>query len=526
MNRIVEPGNSLAPLARTAAALHELTVQPVILVDDSGTRLWPLSRERNPKQLIGLRGDQSLLEATLRRLDDAFDLAAHDAARTTPPAAPLVVCCEELRLATLERVEQYRKPVRMLFEPVPRNTAPALSVAALAARASAVAGDDPILVALPADHPIADYAAFGAALNEALAHASRGAIVTLGVPPLRAATGYSYIRTAAALGNRGARTIERFVEKPDAELAERYFASGEYWWNSGMFVVRASVWLDAIGLCRPLIAAACNDAFAGASIDDAGALHLARDAFASCPSDSVDSAVMERIGTDARLVGVTVPLDAGWPDVGASDSVWDASSKDGDGNVAHGRVMFDGSRDSFAHSDGRLVACVGVTSVLVVETAYAVLVAAKDRVQDVKAIVGRLKTQQLSEAGEHRKVVRPWGFCDSLEHGERFQVKRVVVKPGGRLSLQMHHHHAEHWVVVRGTALITRGDERFPLSENQSTFIPLGVMHRLENPGTTPLEIIEVHLGGYLGEDDIVRFDDQYGREQGNAHARQCSTDQ
>jgi mannose-1-phosphate guanylyltransferase / mannose-6-phosphate isomerase len=525
MNQIVEPGNPLAPQTGSTVALHELSVQPVILAGGSGTRLWPLSRERNPKQLIGLMGDESLLEATLRRLDDAFDSAAHDAARTTLPAIPLVVCCEELRLPTLERVEQYRKPVRMLLEPVARNTAPALTVAALAARASAAAGDDPILVALPADHLIADHAAFGAALNEALAHASRGAIVTLGVPPQRAATGYGYIRTAAAVGNQGARAIERFVEKPDAELAERYFASGEYWWNSGMFVVRASVWLDAIGLCRPLIAAACQDAFAGASVDAAGALHLARDAFAACPADSVDYAVMERIGSDARLVGVTVPLDAGWSDVGAWDSVWDASSKDGDGNVARGRVIFDGSRNSFAHSDGRLVACVGVSGMVVVETADAVLVVAKDRVQDVKTIVGRLKTQRDSEADEHRKVGRPWGFYDSLERGERFQVKHIVVKPGGRLSLQMHHHRAEHWIVVRGTALVTRGDEHFLLSENQSTFIALGVTHRLENPGKTPLEIIEVQSGGYLGEDDIVRFDDQYGRDEGSADARHGSSD-
>ncbi|MEM5292760.1 mannose-1-phosphate guanylyltransferase/mannose-6-phosphate isomerase [Burkholderia sp. JPY481] len=524
MNRIVEPGNPLAPRARSAAALHELTAQPVILVGGSGRRPWPPSRERNSRQLAGPMDDRSRLEATLRWLGDAFDSAAHDAARTTPCAAPLVVCREDLRLPTLERVEPYRKPARLLLEPMARNTAPALTVAALAARASAVAGDDPILVALPADHPSADHAAFGAALNEALAHASRGAIVAFGVPPQRAAIGYSYIRTDAPLGNRGARTIERFVEKPDAELAERYFAAGEYWWNSGMFVVRASVWLDAIGLCRPLIAAACKDAFAGASIDDAGALHLAHDAFAACPSDSVDHAVMERIGTDARLVGVTVPLGAGWPDVGAADPVWDASNKDSDGNVAHGRVMFDGSRDRFAHSDGRLIACVGVSGVVVVETADAVLLAAKDHVEDVKAIVAQLKTQQAGEADGYRKVARPWGFYDSLEHGERFQVKRFVVKPGGRLPLQRHHDHAEHWVVVRGTALVTRGIERFALSENQSTFIPLGVTHGLENPGKTPLEIIEVHSGGYLGEDDIVRFHERHGREQGSAHARQCSS--
>ncbi|MBB5424481.1 mannose-1-phosphate guanylyltransferase/mannose-6-phosphate isomerase [Paraburkholderia sp. JPY158] len=452
MNRIAEPGSPLAPQTRAAAALHELTVQPVILVGDSGTRAWPLSRERNPKQPVGLMNDQSLLEATARWLDDAFDSAAHDAARATPPAAPLVVCREELRLSAFERVRQSPKPARMLLEPMARNTAPALTVAALAARASAVAGDDPILVALPAAPLIADHAAFGAALNEALAHASRGAIVAFGVLPQHAATGYSYIRTDAPLGNRGARTIERFVERPDSELAERYLASGEYWWNSGMFAARASVWLDAIGLCRPLIAAACKDAFAGASIDDAGALCLAPAAFAACPSDSVDHAVMERIGTDARLLGVTVPLDAG------------------------------------------------------------------------KKIVGQLKTQQLGAADEHRKVARPWGLFDSLEQGERYQVKRIVVKPGECLSLQRHQHRAEHWVVVRGTALVTRGAERFALSENQSTFIPLGVAHGLENPGKTPLEIIEVHSGGYLGEDDIVRFGEQYGREQGSADARACSS--
>jgi mannose-1-phosphate guanylyltransferase/mannose-6-phosphate isomerase len=263
-----------------------------------------------------------------------------------------------------------------------------------------------------------------------------------------------------------------------------------------------------------VIAAACAPAFRQATADGDGALHLGRDAFAACPCDSIDYAVMERVATDARLVGVAVPLVAGWSDVGAWDSVWDASAKDGAGNVARGRVMFDGSTDSFAHSEGRLVACVGVSGVVVVETADAVLVAAKDRVQDVKAIVGRLKAQRSAEAQEHRKVGRPWGFYDSLDRGERFQVKRIVVKPGGRLSLQMHHHRAEHWIVVRGTAFITRGEERFLLTENQSTYIPLGVTHRLENPGKTSLEMIEVQSGGYLGEDDIVRIDDPYGDDQ------------
>ncbi|RKT27448.1 mannose-1-phosphate guanylyltransferase/mannose-6-phosphate isomerase [Paraburkholderia sp. RAU2J] len=521
MNRIVVPGNSFAPRVGASETTTRFSVQPAILAGGPGTRLWPLSRERNPKQLIDLIGDESLLEATLRRLDEAFVVAAHDISSVAAlaTATPLVLCCEELHQQTRERLEHCGQRVRMVLEPVPRDTAPALTIAALAARAAA-AGDDPIIVALPADHLIADHAAFGVALAEALAHAARGAIVTLGAPPRHAATGYGYIRTGMALGTHGARAIERFVEKPDAEeLAERYVASGEYWWNSGMFVVRASVWLAAIELCAPVIAAACADAFQQASVDDDGALHLGRDAFAACPCDSIDHAVMERVATDARFVGVTVPLVAGWSDVGAWDSVWDASAKDDAGNVARGRVMFDGSTDSFAHSEGRLVACVGVSGVVVVETADAVLVAAKDRVQDVKAIVDRLKAERSAEAQEHRKAGRPWGFSDSLDRGERFQVKRIVVKPGGRLSLQMHHHRAEHWIVVRGTAFVTRGEERFLLSENQSTYIPPGVTHQLENPGKTSLEMIEVQSGDYLGEDDIVRFDDPYGRDQAGTEA-------
>ncbi|MGF6771232.1 mannose-1-phosphate guanylyltransferase/mannose-6-phosphate isomerase [Paraburkholderia sp. GAS199] len=533
MNRIVEPGHPLTARDAAAGTSTRLSVQPVVLAGGSGTRLWPLSRERAPKQLIGLMGDESLLEATLSRLDAALGAAlaaapgsvashpqAASQARLAPDvAAPLLVCGEALRLQTRACLEQSGRAVRMVLEPVARNTAPALTVAAMAARAAAPEGDDPIIVALPADHLIADHAAFARALEEALEHASRGAIVTLGVPPQRAETGYGYIRTGIALGTQGARVIERFVEKPDTELARHYVESGEYWWNSGMFVVRASVWLAAIELCRPEIAAACANAFEQSSVDGDGALHLAHEAFAGCPSDSIDYAVMERVATDARLIGVAVPLVAGWSDVGAWDSVWEASDKDADGNVARGRVMFDGSTDSFAHSEGRLVACVGVSGVVVVETADAVLVAAKDRVQDVKAIVSRLKAGQDSEAQDHRKVGRPWGFYDSIERGERFQVKRIVVKPGARLSLQMHHHRAEHWIVVRGTALVTRGDASFLLSENESTYIPLGVTHRLENPGKTPLEIIEVQSGGYLGEDDIVRLDDQYGREQGKAGA-------
>jgi mannose-1-phosphate guanylyltransferase/mannose-6-phosphate isomerase len=510
MNDLVLP---LTLQASVAGAPACCIVQPVILAGGSGTRLWPLSREQYPKQLIGLIDDESLLEATLRRLDGAFaaEDTEPDAVRVVK-AAPIVVCSEDLRHLTSDQVAHCGKAGRIVLEPVARNTAPALTVAALAAQADAPTGQDPVLVVMPADHRIADRAALASALENAVNHAAEGALVTLGVPPQRAETGYGYIRTGAALDMKGAREIDRFVEKPDAELAAQYVASGEYWWNSGIFVVRASVWLAAIAHCRPAIASACAESFARSSIGSDGALRLDRSTFASCPSDSIDYAVMERITPDMRLAGVVVPLVAQWSDVGAWDAVWEASEKDADGNVARGRVLFEGSSDSFAHSDGRLVACVGVTGMVIVETADAVLVASKDRVQDVKAIVGRLKAQSGTEAKDHRKVQRPWGCYDSIDHGERFQVKRIVVKPGGRLSLQMHHHRAEHWIVVRGTARVTRGDEHFLLSENQSTYIPLGVTHRLENPGKTPLEIIEVQSGCYLGEDDIVRFDDQYGR--------------
>ncbi|WP_322046865.1 mannose-1-phosphate guanylyltransferase/mannose-6-phosphate isomerase [Paraburkholderia sp. J67] len=522
MNQVVTPAGLIAAANEPEVAL---VVQPVVLAGGSGTRLWPLSREHCPKQLIDLLDGESLLEATVRRLDGVFasDSALGGARDRVRKAAPLVVSSEDLRHMTTDRLGRSGKAARVVFEPIARNTAPALTVAALAAQAehgasstidAAQTDSDPILIVMPADHLIADRMAFAAALEDAVSYAARGAIVTLGVPPQRAETGYGYIGAGATLGASGARTIERFVEKPDAELAERYVASGDYWWNSGIFIVRASVWLAAIARCRPAIATYCAQAFELARVDADGAVHLDATALGACPSDSIDYAVMESIGADARLSGVVVPLVAGWSDVGAWDAVWQVSEKDARGNVARGRVLFEDSTESFAHSDGRLVACVGVHNVVVVETADAVLVAAKDRVQDVKAIVGRLKAQRGEEAQHHRRVERPWGCYDSVDRGERFQVKRIVVKPGGVLSLQMHHHRAEHWVVVRGTARVTRGDEVFLISENESTYIPLGVKHRLENPGKTPLEIIEVQSGGYLGEDDIVRFDDQYGRAQ------------
>jgi mannose-1-phosphate guanylyltransferase / mannose-6-phosphate isomerase len=503
------------PVALHAATLETdtaIAVQPVVLAGGSGTRLWPLSREHCPKQLIDLLDGESLLEATLRRLDHVFPARLTRASQPVTKAAPLIVCCEDLRHQTMERLGRCATPARMILEPVARNTAPALTVAALAAQADAALGVDPVLIVTPADHLFSDCAAFAQALEQAVEHAARGAIVTLGVPPLRPETGYGYIRTGGPAGADGGRLIEGFVEKPDRELAERYVSSGAYWWNSGIFVVRASVWLAAIHLCRPEMASACADAFGLGRVDADGALHLEAAALGACPSDSIDYAVMERVGTDLKVPGVVVPLNAGWSDVGAWDAVWQVSEKDAAGNVVRGRVLLENTTDTLAHSDGRLVACVGLSGVVVVETADAVLVAAKDCVQDVKAVVGKLKAMRGTEAHDHRKVQRPWGFYDSVDQGERFQVKRIVVKPGARLSLQMHHHRAEHWVVVRGTARVTRGDETFLLTENQSTYIPLGVTHRLENPGKTQLEIIEVQSGCYLGEDDIVRFEDQYGR--------------
>jgi mannose-1-phosphate guanylyltransferase / mannose-6-phosphate isomerase len=517
MNQVVPHASLMATVNASAEeAEPALVVQPVVLAGGSGTRLWPLSREHCPKQLIELLDGESLLEATMRRFDGVFASGEEAGAAPVCKAAPLVVSSEELQFLTVDRLTRSGLAARVVLEPVARNTAPALTVAALAARAgqtsSVPAGDDPVLVVMPADHLIADRVAFARSIERAVAHAARGAIVTLGVPPQRAETGYGYIGAGRVLDAHGARVIERFVEKPDAELAASYIASGDFWWNSGIFVVRASVWLAAIAQARPAIAAHCAEAFERARRDADGSVHLDTAALAACPSDSIDYAVMESIGAEAGLAGVVVPLVAGWSDVGAWDAVWQVSHKDASGNVARGRVLFEDVNDTFAHSDGRLVACVGVRGVVVVETADAVLVAAKDRVQDVKAIVGKLKAQRGDEARHHRRVERPWGCYDSLDRGERFQVKRIVVKPGGRLSLQMHHHRAEHWVVVRGTARVTRGEDVFLLSENESTYIPLGVKHRLENPGITPLEIIEVQSGGYLGEDDIVRFDDQYGR--------------
>lgn len=395
------------------------------------------------------------------------------------------------------------KPAKIILEPLGRNTAPALALAALTALES---GNDPVLLVMPADHVISNNAAFQAAVSIGIPHAETGKLVTFGIKPTHPETGYGYIRSGAAQNN--AFEIAAFVEKPDATTAERYVASGDYFWNAGIFMMRASVWLKQLEITRPDIIKACRTAFAGAA-NDHDFLRIHKEVFKDCPSDSIDYAVMEKLSAG---LGLVVPLDAGWSDVGAWDALWDLGQKDSDNNVLQGDVMAFATSDSLAISQSRLVALVGLQDTVVVETPDAVLVAHKSRMQEIKNVVARLKKENRSEANAHRKIYRPWGYYDSIDAGSRFQVKRIVVNPGATLSLQLHHHRAEHWIVVRGTARVTRGDEVFLVSENESTYIPLGTRHRLENPGKVPLEMIEVQSGAYLGEDDIVRFEDTYGR--------------
>jgi len=485
-----------------------LLIQPVVLSGGSGTRLWPLSREKYPKQLLPLIGDDSLLQATVRRVQGMAGVTL---------AAPLVVCNEEYRFVIAEQLRLMDAPGTVVLEPLGRNTAPALTIAAQAAMKN---GADPVLLVMPADHVIVDTQAFQSAVRSGAALAADGAVVTFGITPDTPETGYGYIQSGEAYGADGAKCIARFVEKPDLQTAQAYLAQGSYAWNSGLFMMRASVWLAAMGMCRPDILAACQSAW-DAGQTDGEFVRVGKEAFSQCPSDSIDYAVMERItaagipkesGANALPVGVVIPLSAGWSDVGAWEALWQVLPKDGDGNVAQGDVLMQDSRNTLALSEGRLIACVGVDDLIVVETADAILVAHKNKTQDVKKIVDRLKQAGRTEDQIHRKVFRPWGWYDSVDAGARFQVKRIVVKPGGTLSLQMHHHRAEHWIVVSGTAKVTRGETSYLLSENESTFIPLGTTHRLENPGRVDLEMIEVQSGSYLGEDDIVRFEDVYGR--------------
>jgi mannose-1-phosphate guanylyltransferase / mannose-6-phosphate isomerase len=467
---------------------------PVVLSGGSGTRLWPLSRELYPKQLLPLVGEHTMLQETVRRLEG---LGA---------AAPIVVCNEAHRFLVAEQMRQQGITARaIILEPAGRNTAPAIALAALHSDPEA------LLLVLPADHVIRDVRAFQAAIVAALPAAEDGKLVAFGIVPTAPETGYGYIQQAPGAGEAGVHRIARFVEKPDAARAAQFLASGGYSWNSGMFLFKASVYLAELGRHAPAILEAAKVAHQGA-VKDLDFLRVDKAAFERCPSDSIDYAVMEKTA-DA----VVVPMSAGWSDVGSWAALHDALDCDAQGNVSKGDVLTEDSSGCYFYSESRLVTAVGLKDHVVIETKDAVLVAPKDRVQDVRKLVARLKAEGRYEHSLHREVFRPWGSYDSIDTGDRFQVKRLSIKPGAQLSLQLHHHRAEHWIIVSGTARITRGDDVFLLEENQSTYIPLGVKHRIENPGKIPLQMIEVQSGAYLGEDDIVRFEDRYGREGTNS---------
>lgn len=477
---------------------------PVILSGGSGTRLWPLSREKHPKQLLSLISEDTLLQATVRRMEGLADVEVQ---------SPIIVCNEEYRFVIAEQLRLMDKKGSILLEPAGRNTAPALTLAALAATRD---DKDPVLLVMPSDHVIVDIDSFQSVVLKGMRQAINGAIVTFGITPDAPETGYGYIQSGEVIDHDNAvHRIARFVEKPDLPTAQSYLDAGTYLWNSGLFMMRASVWLAAIEKCRSDILENCRMAWEQESVDGEF-LRVDKAIFEQCPKDSIDYAVMERLTTHNNELptGVVIPLSAGWSDVGAWDSLWQVLPKDDAGNVSQGDVVLNNCNNTLAISESRLVACVGIDDMVVVETADAILVAHKDKTQDVKHIVDSLKKEGRSEGHLHRKVFRPWGWYDDIDFGERFKVKRIVVKPGAALSLQMHHHRTEHWIVVRGTAKVTRGDDTFLVAENESTYIPIGTQHRLENPGCVPLEMIEVQSGSYLGEDDIVRFEDIYGRKE------------
>ena len=502
-----------------------MALHPVILAGGSGTRLWPLSRQYFPKQFFSFSGDHSLFQETIHRLSGVQGTSA-----------PVVVCNEEHRFLVAEQAREIDRPAAsIILEPVGRNTAPALTLAALFLTEANTGCQDPVMVVMPADHLIRDIGKFQSIVYAGVPLAQAGYLVTFGIVPTSPKTGYGYIKKGEALclsdsdgsgqGFDGTEAfgIASFVEKPDESTAGKMLESEDYLWNSGIFMMRTSVWLEQMQLHRPDIADACREAHA-AGESDGDFYRPEPDLFAACPSDSIDYAVMEKVTPTSGKSGpdsarrpqlpetVVLPLDAGWSDVGAWSAFWEEGNRDAEGNVVQGDVYVDSMRDSLLIGQYRLLAAVGLEDVIVVETADAVLVAHKDHVQGVKGLVARLQQERRSEHENHRKVHRPWGSYETVDEGPRFKVKRLTVNPGAALSLQTHFHRAEHWVVVKGTAKVTRADSQFHLTEDESTYVPVGTKHRLENPGATPLEIIEVQSGSYLGEDDIVRYEDRYNR--------------
>ena len=461
-------------------------IKAVLLAGGSGTRLWPLSRAMHPKQFLTLNGENTMLQATMKRLE-GLNIESS-----------VTICNEEHRFFVAEQLREINKLGSIILEPVGRNTAPAIALAAF------VAEGDPLLLVLAADHVIQDESAFTQAVTEAIPLAEAGKLVTFGVVPNEPHTGYGYIKKGVKHGVGF--EVDHFVEKPSIDLAQNYIESGDYLWNSGMFLFKASRYLEELQKFRPDIFEICKRA-ADSVEADLDFMRIKKEKFLECPSDSIDYAVMEK--TDDSVV---VAMDAGWSDIGSWSSLWDISEKDSEGNSTHGDVILHNTQNSYVRSDNKLVAVIGVDDLVVVSTKDALMVAHKDSVQDVKMITESLKIQARSEWQLSREVYRPWGKYDSIDSGERYQAKRITVKPGAKLSVQMHHHRAEHWVVVSGTARVTNGDEIFLLAENESTYIPIGVVHALENPGKVDLELIEVQSGSYLGEDDIVRFEDRYGR--------------
>ena len=476
-------------------------IQPVILCGGSGTRLWPLSRSGFPKQFLCLTSDDSLFQQAAKRLNVLGE-------QGDDVSEPIIICHEDHRFLAQEQLREASIGLgAALLEPVGRNTAPALTLAALQAIEH---GQDPVLVVTPADQTVTDPEAFTLAMHQAIKSAEAGGIVILGIQPDRPETGYGYIKGISGDIQGAAAQVERFVEKPNSETAQRYLAEGGYYWNAGMFVLKASVWLKALKEFRPDIANATRAAWHNKT-NDAKFVRPGKVEFAAVPSESIDYAVMEHCPSSQFAIHMAA-LDAGWSDLGAWDAVWGVLPKDDQGNAHVGDVLLTDSHNSLVHATSRLVTLVGVRDLVVIETPDAVMVADKSRSQEVKHIVSALQKSGRDEHTLHRKVHRPWGWYDGIDEAKRFKVKRIMVKPGASLSLQKHHHRAEHWIVVKGTAEITNGDKVLLLTENQSTYIPLGEVHRLANPGTLPLEIIEVQSGSYLGEDDIVRFEDTYGR--------------